>query len=191
MLIYSPFNVHSLLKQLRVDCSGTRPWFETTSWMLSMFREVIEIPLGVNKHGLKSLGYSTPQRHLLSAQPDCSDVAGAKSTPLELGMSEHRGTMMCMCTSVLCRSHSDSEMVWWSMVAQHPDGHRWQVVSFSVDDTKLCGAIDTPKGWDGIQRDLDRLSNGPRRTSQGSAKPSAMFCTWATAPSAISTSWEM
>jgi len=31
-----------------------------------------------------------------------------------------------------------------------------------VDDTKLCGTVNTLKGQDAIQSDLDRLSSGPR-----------------------------
>lgn len=42
-----------------------------------------------------------------------------------------------------------------------------------ADDPKLCGVVDMPKGWDGIQRDPERLSSGPRGTSGGSTKPSA------------------
>jgi len=34
-----------------------------------------------------------------------------------------------------------------------------------ADDTQLWGAVDTPERQNTIQKDLDRLSNGPRRTS--------------------------
>ena len=41
-----------------------------------------------------------------------------------------------------------------------------------ADDPELCGAVDTAGGWNAVQGDPDRLSNGIRRTSWGSTKPS-------------------
>ena len=35
-------------------------------------------------------------------------------------------------------------------------------LSKSADDSKLCVMVDTLKGQDDIQKDLDRLSSGPR-----------------------------
>ena len=56
-----------------------------------------------------------------------------------------------------------------------------------ADDTKLCGAADTPKGWDVIQGDLDRLQQCVQINLMMLSKSKSF--TWIMATSTISTRW--
>ena len=39
-----------------------------------------------------------------------------------------------------------------------------------ADDSKLWGVVDTPEGWDAIQRNLDRLEQWPQVNFMGFSK---------------------
>jgi len=54
-------------------------------------------------------------------------------------------------------------------------------------DTKLCGGIETPEGWDTIQRNLDRLWQWTQENL--TRFQSARSCTWVIATPTISTNW--
>ena len=56
-------------------------------------------------------------------------------------------------------------------------------------DTKLCGGVETPEGWDTIQRNLDRLWQWTQENL--TRFPSARSCTWVMATPTISTRWGM
>lgn len=61
----------------------------------------------------------------------------------------------------------------FNIFSSHTDSGVKYTLGKFMDNTKPCGVVDAPERQDAIQRDIDRLESGPRRTSLGSTKSSA------------------
>ncbi|KAF4803215.1 hypothetical protein TURU_018334 [Turdus rufiventris] len=64
-----------------------------------------------------------------------------------------------------------------------------------ADDTKVCGAVTTPEGWDAIQRNLDNLNLNLKKYGDLKLmrfnKIKCWCCTWVRAAPCLNTGWGM
>ena len=87
-------------------------------------------------------------------------------------------------------SHSGQRWDQYSIFISDIDSAVECTLSKFVDDTKLWGAVDRHKGWEAIQRDLDRLEQWAQVNLMMS-NPNAGFCTWVEVTLTTNTSWKM
>ena len=97
---------------------------------------------------------------------------------------------------------------WRSMTNYIPQGSQLGLIIFNIfisdldseidctlskfaNDIKLCGTVDTPKGWDAIQKDLDRFEQWAQVNLRRFNKSKSKVCTQVVATPTVNTSWEM